>query len=97
MLTFVSRYVCLDITMYETLLRPHEVHAPPPLRAVAEVAADLKQAAVIREQKRLLQIAASDARRAQLAAAGMGGGGKKRQKYDEDAVYNNYISQHTRC
>lgn len=59
-----------DITMYETLLRPHEVHTPPPLRSVAEVAADLKQAALIREQKRLQQIAASDARRAQLAASG---------------------------
>ena len=56
--------------MYETLLRPHEVHTPPPLRSVAEVAADLKQAALIREQKRLQQIAASDARRAQLAASG---------------------------
>ncbi|KAI0755110.1 tRNA methyltransferase complex GCD14 subunit-domain-containing protein [Daedaleopsis nitida] len=46
-----------EITMYETLLRPHQVDAAPPLTPVGAVSARLKQAEARREEKRLRQIA----------------------------------------
>ncbi|OJT15155.1 tRNA (adenine(58)-N(1))-methyltransferase catalytic subunit TRM61 [Trametes pubescens] len=46
-----------DITMYETLLRPHMVEAPPPLEKVGSVSARLQVADARREEKRLRQIA----------------------------------------
>ncbi|KAJ7845370.1 tRNA methyltransferase complex GCD14 subunit [Mycena olivaceomarginata] len=47
-----------DITMYETLVRPHDVNQVPPLQSITEVADKLKKAEGVREIKRLRQIAA---------------------------------------
>ena len=47
----------LEITMYETLLRPHQVDAPPALTSVNAVGEKLKQSEARREEKRLRQIA----------------------------------------
>jgi tRNA (adenine57-N1/adenine58-N1)-methyltransferase catalytic subunit len=52
-----------DITMYETLLRSHEVNQAPRLVQIGEVAEKLKQQERKREDKRHRQIAASRARR----------------------------------
>ncbi|KAJ6494627.1 tRNA methyltransferase complex subunit Cpd1 [Mycena vitilis] len=46
-----------DITMYETLVRPHDVTHTPVLQSVTEVADKLKKAEGVREIKRLRQIA----------------------------------------
>lgn len=64
-----------EITMYETLLRPHEVNTVPRLLPVSEVSSRLKQAEVKREQKRQRQISA--------AAAKRGKGKRKRDDADE--------------
>lgn len=48
-----------DITMYETLIRPHEVSQVPTLVSITEVSEKLKQAEQKREGKRLRQIANS--------------------------------------
>ncbi|KAL5501486.1 TRM61 [Sanghuangporus vaninii] len=48
-----------DITMYETLLRPHEVHTVPNMTPIGEVSKKLKQQETKREHKRRQQIAAS--------------------------------------
>ncbi|KAI0301204.1 tRNA methyltransferase complex GCD14 subunit-domain-containing protein [Multifurca ochricompacta] len=48
-----------DITMYETLLRPHEVNEAPRLAHIGSVTEKLKQLERKREEKRLRQIAAS--------------------------------------
>lgn len=53
-----------EITMYETLMRPHEVTQIPPLKSVRQVGEDLKDMAVRREERRLRQIASSAASRA---------------------------------
>jgi hypothetical protein len=55
-------YVCVDavqtdITMYETLIRPHEVNQVPTLLPIGEVSEKLKKAEQKREEKRLRQIA----------------------------------------
>lgn len=47
----------LDITMYETLVRPHKVSHIPHLESIALVSQRLQQADINREQKRLRQIA----------------------------------------
>ncbi|KAJ6583978.1 tRNA methyltransferase complex GCD14 subunit-domain-containing protein [Mycena vulgaris] len=47
-----------DITMYETLLRSHDVAQIPVLQSISEVEDKLKKAEEIREIKRLRQIAA---------------------------------------
>ncbi len=52
-----------DITMYETLLRSHEVNQAPRLLQIGAVAEKLKQQERNRENKRQRQIAASRARR----------------------------------
>jgi len=52
-----------DITMYETLLRSHEVSQAPRLVQIGAVADKLKQQERNREDKRQRQIAASRARR----------------------------------
>ena len=49
--------------MYETLLRPHEVHTIPSLRSIREVSDKLKESEKRREAKRLIQVAASQTRR----------------------------------
>jgi len=46
-----------DITMYETLIRPHEVNQIPTLLPIGEVSEKLKNAEQKREEKRLRQIA----------------------------------------
>ncbi|KAF7987034.1 hypothetical protein HWV62_151 [Athelia sp. TMB] len=48
-----------DITMYETLIRPHEVNQIPALQSIKEIGENLKQAEQKREEKRLRQIALS--------------------------------------
>ena len=45
--------------MYETLIRPHEVHNIPELQTVQSIGDRLKRSEVRREEKRLKQIAAS--------------------------------------
>ena len=52
-----------DITMYETLLRPHEVSQGPRLVQIGTVAEKLKRLERNREDKRQRQIAASRAHR----------------------------------
>lgn len=49
--------------MYETLLRPHEVHTVPSLTPIGEVSKKLKQQEMKREHKRLQQIASTQRRR----------------------------------
>ncbi len=51
----VPRYA--EITMYETLLRPHQVESTPPLTPISVVSDRLKQSEARREEKRLRQIA----------------------------------------
>ncbi|KAK0464198.1 tRNA methyltransferase complex subunit Cpd1 [Desarmillaria tabescens] len=46
-----------DITMYETLLRPHDVSQIPALPSIDDAAEKLKRAELKREEKRLKQIA----------------------------------------
>ncbi|TFK87492.1 tRNA methyltransferase complex GCD14 subunit [Polyporus arcularius HHB13444] len=46
-----------EITMYETLLRPHQVESTPPLTPISVVSDRLKQSEARREEKRLRQIA----------------------------------------
>lgn len=54
----------IEITMYETLMRPHEVSQVPSLKSVRQVGEELKDMAVRREERRLRQIATSAASRA---------------------------------
>ncbi|KAH9168994.1 tRNA methyltransferase complex subunit Cpd1 [Lactarius sanguifluus] len=54
-----------DITMYETLLRPHEVTQAPPLPRIDAVSEKLKCLERVREDKRLRQITASRAHHAE--------------------------------
>ena len=68
-----------DITMYETLLRPHEVSQAPRLVRIGSVAEKLKQQESNREDKRQRQIAASRARRRHNAPAP-----EKRKRQDDD-------------
>jgi len=51
----------VEITMYETLMRPHEVNQIPSLKSVRQVGEELKVMAVRREERRLRQIASSAA------------------------------------
>lgn len=48
-----------DITMYETLIRPHQVDSVPPLTPIGEISEKLKRMEQRREEKRLRQIANS--------------------------------------
>lgn len=54
----------VEITMYETLMRPHEVSQIPSLKSVRQAGEELKDMAVRREERRLRQIASSAASRA---------------------------------
>ena len=65
-MSVLTRPIRAEITMYETLLRPHDVHQLPPLPTVEEISDKLKKAEVKREEKRLKQVEAS--RRAREAA-----------------------------
>lgn len=51
--------IFIDITMYETLVRPHEVNQIPDLSPITEVTERLKKAERRREEKRQRQIANS--------------------------------------
>lgn len=66
-----------EISMYETLLRPHEVHTVPALQPIDAVADKLKRAEAWREAKRLKQVAASSALRE-----------KKRKRANDDENSN---------
>jgi tRNA (adenine57-N1/adenine58-N1)-methyltransferase len=57
----------VEITMYETLLRPHEVAQVPQLQPIGQVSENLKEAEKRREEKRLRQIANNKARQAAIA------------------------------
>jgi len=57
-------FISLEITMYETLMRPHEASQIPSLKSVRQVGEELKDMAVRREERRLRQIASSAASRA---------------------------------
>ncbi|KAJ7608548.1 tRNA methyltransferase complex GCD14 subunit, partial [Roridomyces roridus] len=48
----------IDITMYETLIRPHDVAQVPVLQPISDIEEKLKKSEEIREIKRLRQIAA---------------------------------------
>ncbi|KZT73957.1 tRNA methyltransferase complex GCD14 subunit [Daedalea quercina L-15889] len=50
-----------DITMYETLLRPHQVDSVPALPPISQIGEKLKKSEQKREEKRLRQIANSRA------------------------------------
>ena len=54
----------VEITMYETLMRPHESSQLPSLKSVRQAGEALKDMAVRREERRLRQIASSAASRA---------------------------------
>ncbi|KAL6304452.1 tRNA methyltransferase complex GCD14 subunit-domain-containing protein [Sparassis latifolia] len=58
-----------DITMYETLIRPHQVDAVPPLTPISEISEKLKKTEARREEKRQRQIASSRAALARREAA----------------------------
>ncbi|KIJ96834.1 hypothetical protein K443DRAFT_106566 [Laccaria amethystina LaAM-08-1] len=57
-----------EITMYETLLRPHEVYTYPPLQDIYSIGEKLKKAEAKREEQRLKQIAGN---RASASASGL--------------------------
>ncbi|KAL0579880.1 tRNA (adenine-N(1)-)-methyltransferase catalytic subunit trm61 [Marasmius crinis-equi] len=65
-----------EITMYETLLRPHEVSSAPPLVSISEIGEKIKQSEARREEKRLKQIAQGH--------RGGGGGKQGKRKHDEE-------------
>ncbi|KAJ8516450.1 hypothetical protein ONZ45_g6225 [Pleurotus djamor] len=62
-----------EITMYETLVRAHEVDQVPALRSIEDVATSLKKAEQKREDKRIRQIVVS---RQNLAKRKRGDGGE---------------------
>ncbi|KAG8834639.1 hypothetical protein FRC17_007941 [Serendipita sp. 399] len=55
--------VLLDLTMYETLIRPHDVHQVPKLVSIDSIVEQVKLHELKREQRRLQQVAASDKKR----------------------------------
>lgn len=82
----------LEITMYETLLRPHEVTQIPALDPIAQVSEKLKKGEQKREEKRLLQIATGKDNR----AAGSYGHGEKRKReegdLEQESVYHEVLA-----
>lgn len=52
-----------DLTMYETLLRPHDVHHVPKLVSIDTIIEQVKLHEIKKEQRRLEQVAASDRKR----------------------------------
>ncbi|KAH7925570.1 tRNA methyltransferase complex GCD14 subunit [Leucogyrophana mollusca] len=68
-----------DITMYETLLRPHDVHQIPAALSLSEIIDRLKKSELKREEKRLRQIANSSKRKRDDSVDGVDQeeGGKK--------------------
>ncbi|KIL59074.1 hypothetical protein M378DRAFT_169842 [Amanita muscaria Koide BX008] len=84
----------VEITMYETLQRPHEVSQISLLPSVKEAAGKLKQSEQRREEKRLRQIAQN---KAKFPAAGPGGSKRKRDEHvlvdEEDCLYSELAPQ----
>ncbi|KAG8758866.1 tRNA (adenine-N(1)-)-methyltransferase catalytic subunit trm61 [Serendipita sp. 396] len=52
-----------DLTMYETLIRPHDVHQVPKPISIDSIVEQVKLHEVKKEQRRLQQVAASDKKR----------------------------------
>ncbi|ETW81897.1 hypothetical protein HETIRDRAFT_475459 [Heterobasidion irregulare TC 32-1] len=80
-----------DITMYETLLRPHEVSEVPTLLPIGAVSKKLQQSERKREEKRLRQISNARARHAEKRKREQDGGpedndatGSKRVKTEDE-------------
>ena len=80
-----------DITMYETLLRPHEVSEVPTLLPIGAVSKKLQQSEQKREEKRLRQISNARARHAEKRKREQNGGpedndetGSKRVKTEDE-------------
>ncbi|PCH40266.1 tRNA methyltransferase complex GCD14 subunit [Wolfiporia cocos MD-104 SS10] len=78
-----------DITMYETLSRPHQVDSVPPLAPISEISEKLKRAEQRREEKRLRQIAnsrnaAGKRKRSTDAEDDQEGSAGKKPKKDEE-------------
>jgi tRNA (adenine57-N1/adenine58-N1)-methyltransferase len=63
-----------ELTMYETLIRPHEVHQVPKLVSIETVMGQVKAHELKKEQRRLQQVAASDKKR----------NSRKRKREDEE-------------
>ena len=59
--TDLNIFICSEIAMYETLVRPIEVFQIPPLQPISIVSEKLKRSELKREDKRLRQIAANKA------------------------------------
>lgn len=85
-------FISLDITMYETLLRPHQVAHLAPLVPIDVIRKKLQVAEVQKEERRLKQIASSRAKRddaagkTQDSSNGKQRGKRKRDEIDEGAV-----------
>jgi len=90
-----------EITMYETLLRPHEVNQVPVLQTVEDISEKLKKAEQKRETKRLKQIASSQQSKRkreedvgdELAEVDGNAVSVKRVKTDDEAVLQNRLPQ----
>jgi tRNA (adenine57-N1/adenine58-N1)-methyltransferase len=83
----------LDITMYETLLRPIDVLHVPALQPISEVTQKLKEAERRREDKRLKQIAAGQRdkehqHKRKRAEAGTEGGESEKDKRADEGLEN---------
>ena len=100
----LAHFVSPDITMYETLLRPHQVDAVPALPSISQISEKLKKSEQKREEKRLRQIANSRAaaagKRKRLDDADDGDGaraegsaGKRTKTDDVDDVMHNEEEQ----
>ncbi|KAF8895587.1 tRNA methyltransferase complex subunit Cpd1 [Infundibulicybe gibba] len=83
----------IEITMYETLLRPHDVSQAPTLVPITEISEKLKKAEQKREEKRLRQIAANNKRKRETELEQMGEpdldgslGVKRAKTENEDAM-----------
>ncbi|THH10814.1 hypothetical protein EW146_g8257 [Bondarzewia mesenterica] len=88
-----------DITMYETLLRPHEVNQVPTLLPIGAVSEKLKQSEKRREEKRLRQIANARAKHVEKRKRNEDGGRleneeteHKRVKTDDQNLINSRVS-----
>ncbi|KXN82793.1 tRNA (adenine(58)-N(1))-methyltransferase catalytic subunit TRM61 [Leucoagaricus sp. SymC.cos] len=78
-----------EISMYETLLRPHDVAQVPQLQSIGEISKKLKGAEKRREEKRLRQIASNKAR---LAGTEPGTSAKRKRGNEGDAERSDQTS-----
>lgn len=72
--TYLNMCVTTELTMYETLVRPHDVHQIPRLVSIETVMGQVKLHELKKEQRRLQQVAASDKKR----------NSRKRKREDEE-------------